>query len=87
MLRFVLASRVSSRSSTVMATVLVAGEVGGSPAYQTAWGLSALLVARHDIAPINPAVIVKIIALPVAGCRLSGVCLVWVPVVVCGHCK
>ena len=55
-----------------MATVLVAGEVGGSPAYQTAWGLSALLVARHDIAPINPAVIVKIIALSVVGCLVVG---------------
>jgi hypothetical protein len=58
-LRFVLAGRVSSRSLTVMATVSVAGEVVGSPAYQTAWGLSALLVARYDIAAINPAVIVK----------------------------
>ena len=69
--RFVLASRVPSRSSTVIATVSVAGEVVGSPAYQTAWGLSALLVARYDIAAINPAVIVKIIA--VVGCRV----LVW----------
>jgi hypothetical protein len=79
--RFVLASRVPSRSSTVIATVSVAGEVVGSPAYQTAWGLSALLVARYDIAAINPAVIVKII-----GCRLSVVCLVWVLRVACGHC-
>ena len=67
----------------MIATVSVAGEVVGSPAYQTAWGLSALLVARYDLAAINPAVIVKIIALPVvgcvAGCRLLGV--------VCGHCK
>ena len=55
----------------MIATVSVAGEVVGSPAYQTAWGLSALLVARYDIAAINPAVIVKIIA--VADCRL----LVW----------